>query len=101
MFEHGADVYDQRDNIGVAKPLRERVYASDMICFKVTASPNKSTCMFLYCDGTFKVSRTPQESYRVCFLLGDTILKAHSSFMCSAVMSSIVPLEEPESQKQS
>ena len=86
------------------------VYASEMRCFKVTASPdesettvspNKSTCMFLYCDGTFKVLGTPHKSYRVCSLLRDTILRAYSSFMCSAVLSSLVPLEEPRSKRKS
>jgi hypothetical protein len=86
------------------------VYASNMRCFKVTASPeeadtderpNKSTCMFLYCDGTFKILGTPHKSYKVCALFRDTVLRAHSSSMCSKVVASLSPLEEPGSQPKS
>ena len=78
-----------------------------MRCFKVTVSPddaevdespNKSTCMFLYCDGTFKVLGTPHKSYKVCALFRDTVLKAHSSSMFSKIIASLSVLEEPGSQ---
>jgi hypothetical protein len=83
------------------------VYASSMRCFKVTASPddaesdespNKSTCIFLYCDGTFKVLGTPHKCYKVCALFRDTVLKAHSSSLCPKVIASLCALEEPGSQ---
>jgi hypothetical protein len=83
------------------------VYASDMRCFKVTAAPedaetdecpNKSTSIFLYCDGTFKVLGTPHKSYKVCALLRETMVRAHLSSMSSKIASSLVPLEEPGSQ---
>ena len=86
------------------------VYMSNMRCFKVTVSPddddkgdnpNKSTCMFLYCDGTFKVLGTPHKSYKVCALFRDTVLNAHSSTMCSKVVASLSSLEEPGSQLKS
>jgi hypothetical protein len=83
------------------------VYASGMRCFKVTVSPdeeevdetpNKSTCMFLYCDGTFKVLGTPHKSYKVCSLFRETVLRAHSSSMFPKVVASLVPLSDPGSQ---
>lgn len=86
------------------------VYVSNMRCFKVTAAPddsdtdenpNKSTCMFLYCDGTFKVLGTPHKSYKVCALFRSTVLRAHSSPMSSKILASLVPLEEPGSQMKS
>lgn len=86
------------------------VYASEMRYFKVTVSPedsettenpNKFTCIFLYCDGTFKILRTPHKSYRVCSLLRDTILRAHSSHMCSTIVFSLAILEESGSQRKS
>lgn len=86
------------------------VYVSNMRCFKVTVapddddtgeSPNKSTCMFLYCDGTFKVQGTPHKSYKVCALFRDTVLRAHSSPMSAKILASLVPLEEPGSQQKS
>lgn len=83
------------------------VYVSNMRCFKVTASPddqdnddspNKSTCVFLYCDGTYKVLGTPHKSYRVCSMLRDTMVKAHTSPMCSRIERSLVKLEEAGSK---
>lgn len=85
------------------------VYESNMRCFKITASPddtdtdespNKSTCIFLYSDGTFKVLGTPHKSYKVCALFRNTILRAHSSSMSTVIASSLVPLEEPGSQQK-
>lgn len=76
------------------------VYMGSMSCFKVTASPgpedqtekaNKSTCMFLYCDGSFKVAGTPQKAYKVCKLLRDTIMRAHTSYMHGKLIETLVP----------
>lgn len=76
------------------------VYMGSMSGFKVTASPgpedqtekaNKSTCMFLYCDGSFKVAGTPQKAYKVCKLLRDTIVRAHSSYMHGKLIETLVP----------
>lgn len=73
-------------------------YVPDMRCFKVTASPdigdegvnpNKSTCMFLYCDGSFKVVGTPRKSYKPCFLLAQAIVSAHSSFMSAKILATL------------
>lgn len=64
-------------------------------------SPNKSTCMFLYCDGTFKVLGAPHESYKVSALFISTVLRAHSSSMSAKVLASLVTLEEPGSQMKS
>jgi hypothetical protein len=86
------------------------VYASDMRCFKVTAAPedtdedecpNKSTSIFLYCDGTFKVLGTPRKSYKVCSLLRETIIRAHTSSMSARILRSLGPLEDPGSQLKS
>jgi len=100
-----------RETISIYQSFRVKdcaiVYASDMRCFKVTAAPedtetsedpNKSTCIFLYCDGTFKVLGTPHKSYKVCALFRDTVLRAHLSPMSPRVVASLVPLEEPGSQ---
>jgi len=82
------------------------VYVSDMRGFKITASPegsdeskepNKSTSIFLYCDGTFKVVGTPHKSYKVCALFREAVIKAHSSSMSFTVLKSLVPLEESRS----
>lgn len=76
------------------------VYMKSMRCFKITASPgagdqseqaNKSTCMFLYCDGSFKVAGTPHKAYKVCQLLRDTILRAHTSYMHGKILETLVP----------
>jgi hypothetical protein len=76
------------------------VYMGSMNCFKVTASPgpddqteraNKSTCMFLYCDGSFKVAGTPHKAYKVCKLLRDTIIAAHASYMHGKLIETLVP----------
>ena len=82
------------------------VYASEMRYLKVTVTPdesevavnpNKSRCMFLYCDGTFKVLGTTHKSYRVCSLLRSTILKAHSSSMCPAIIGLLEYAAAPRS----
>lgn len=79
------------------------VYVSSMKCFKVTASPeetdindnpNKSTCIFLYCDGTFKVLGTPEKSYKVCMHFRRAVIGAHSSSMGSAIYRSLVPFND-------
>lgn len=76
------------------------VYMGSMNCFKVTASPgpddqtekaNKSTCVFLYCDGSFKVAGTPQKAYKVCMLLRDTIIRAHTSYMHGKLIETLAP----------
>jgi hypothetical protein len=83
------------------------VYVSTMRCFKVTSSsddlvpnddPNKSTCIFLYCDGTFKVLGTPHKSYKVCSLFRETVVRAHSSSMAKTIISSLVPLSDTGTQ---
>lgn len=75
------------------------VYVSTMGCFKITASPdeateddnpNKSTCIFLYCDGTYKVLGTPHKSYAVCSMFRDTVIRAHTSHMHSKLVASLV-----------
>lgn len=74
------------------------VYMSDSKCFKVTASPdsidfgdspNKSTCIFLYCDGSFKVTGTPHKAYKVCKLFRETIVRAHLSKMERVILGSL------------
>lgn len=79
------------------------VYMSSMRCFKVTASPsaddqteraNKSTCIFLYCDGSFKVAGTPHKAYKVCRLMRETMLRAHSSYMHAKLIETLVPSHE-------
>ena len=74
------------------------VYVPTTRCFKVTASPeeddtssdpNKSTCIFLYCDGTFKVLGTPHKAYKVCKLFRDTVIKAHTSPMHSRILATL------------
>lgn len=79
------------------------VYVPTTRNFKVTASPaaedynddpNKSTCMFLYSDGTFKILGTPHKAYDVCRLFREAVVRAHTSPMHSKVMETLVPLEE-------
>lgn len=79
------------------------VYVPTTRCFKVTVSPergemseepNKSTCIFLYHDGTFKVLGTPEKSYKVCKLFRDTVVRAHLSSMHSRILSTLVPASE-------
>lgn len=74
------------------------VYIASTKCFKITAAPdeddrsenlNKSTCMFLYCDGTFKVLGTPHKSYKVCKLFRDTVIRAHRSSMHLRILSTL------------
>jgi len=74
------------------------VYVPTTRCFKVTASPdegdcsedpNKSTCIFLYCDGTFKVLGTPHKSYKVCKLFRDTVICAHLSSMHAKILDTL------------
>lgn len=74
------------------------VYVPTTKCFKITAAPedddrsenpNKSTCIFLYCDGTFKVLGTPQKSYKVCKLFRDTVIRAHASSMHLRILSTL------------
>lgn len=79
------------------------VYMNSMSCFKVTASPsrydqgdtaNKSTCMFLYCDGSFKITGTPHKAYKVCELLRETIIRAHTSGMHTRLMGSLTRISD-------
>lgn len=83
------------------------VYVPTTRCFKVTASPdstdsgedpNKSTCIFLYCDGTFKVLGTPHKGYKVCKLFRDTMIRAHTSTMHSRILDTLVPVRETVTQ---
>ena len=82
------------------------MYASEMRCFKATVSPeesdmavnpNKSTCIFLYYDGAFKVLGTPYKSYKVCSLLRGT---THCSHMYSAIVASRISLDESGPEKK-
>lgn len=75
------------------------VYQTSSKCFKITASPessdqgdtpNKSTCIFLYCDGSFKVVGTPYKAYKVCQLFREAMIKAHSSPMIRSIVESLV-----------
>lgn len=86
------------------------VYVPTTRCFKVTASPeeedvsedpNKSTCIFLYCDGTFKVLGTPHKAYKVCKLFRDTVIKAHGSSMHSKILCTLSIAENIGSQQSS
>ena len=86
------------------------VYVPTTRCFKITASPddddtsedpNKSTCIFLYCDGTFKVLGTPHKAYKVCKLFRDTVVKAHKSHMHSRVLSTLCIAKDVGSQRDS
>jgi hypothetical protein len=77
------------------------IYMGAMNCFKITAAPdeedrgnkpNKSTCMFLYCDGVFKAVGTPHKIFKVCRLLRESIIAAHKSYMHKRLVESLVPL---------
>lgn len=83
------------------------VYVPTTRCFKITTSPdigddsenpNKSTCIFLYCDGTFKVLGTPQKAYKVCKLFRDTLIRAHTSPMHSRILNTLVVAEDAGAQ---
>ena len=89
-----------KDTISLYKGFVPRecamTYVTDMRCFKVTASPdagdegtnpNKSTCIFLSCDGSFEVVGTPRKSYKPCSLLAQAITGAHSSFMSAKILA--------------
>ena len=82
------------------------VYISEKRCFKVIIlpedsktmeNPNKFIYIFLYYDETFKILKTSHKSYRVCFLLYDTILRAYSLYIYSTIVSSLVILEKSRS----
>lgn len=75
------------------------VYAPGTRCNKITVSPpdsdmssdpGKSTCMFLYTDGSFKVTGVPQRAHRVCEAFRETVVKAHCSPMHRQIMKSLV-----------
>lgn len=95
---------------GFCVPDCAMVYVPTTRCFKVTASPededksedpNKSTCIFLYCDGTFKVLGTPHKAYKVCRLFRDTVTRAHSSSMHSRILGTLCIAENIGSQQNS
>jgi hypothetical protein len=84
------------------------VYVPTTRCFKITAAPedddsnedpNKSTCIFLYHDGTFKVLGTPHKSYKVCKLFKDTIVRAHVSPMHSRILDTLCPAQNIGAQQ--
>jgi hypothetical protein len=86
------------------------VYVPTTKCFKITAAPeeddnsdlpNKSTCIFLYLDGTFKVLGTPHKSYKVCKLFRDTIIRAHTSSMHSRILDTLCIAQDIGTQRSS
>ena len=86
------------------------VYVPTTKCFKITVAPeedddsddpNKSTCIFLYHDGTFKVLGTPHKSYKVCKLFRETIIRAHTSSMHSRILDTLCVAQDIGTQRNS
>lgn len=79
------------------------VYSHAMKCYKITATPpdydttseaNKSTCIMLYNDGSFKIVGTPMRARDVCMYFRETMLKAHTSPLHQLLVSNLLDVTD-------